>query len=125
MNYVLAVVAFLLLVGFMAVLRGRLAERFARPLAHVDHLVSFPWSITLTIDRDEVPLIHHSGVYDAVALQRNAYALELRLMNTTDPKTLDPYSFFVPLEQTVLRDLARVLSNEAARLDSDGSPHWK
>jgi len=125
MNAFFVAVAVIALIAIVNWLRESVLEWSARPLSRADYTVAFPFSVTLTIKRTEVPFLHQSGVYDAVSIQRNPYAFELRLVNTTDPKILDPFYFYVPLDQTTLRGLAKVLSDEADRLDKDGSPHWK
>jgi hypothetical protein len=79
----------------------------------------------LSIQRNEIPLLHHSGVYDAIAMQRNRNALELRLINSTDPKMIDPFSFFVPRDGNLLASLSALLSKEAQLVDREGSSFAK
>lgn len=125
MSTALFVIGSIALIALIAWASNNLLYRAAKPLSRVDHLVSFPPLVTLSITRKEVPALAHAGVYDSVAVQRNPYALELRLTNSTDPKSLDPFSFYVPLDQTSLRQLASVLTSEADRLDEVGSPYWR
>ncbi|MDR7098608.1 hypothetical protein J2X04_000955 [Lysobacter niabensis] len=119
------VIAAFALIAAVSWARDSLLGYFARPLQNVSHTVRFPFSVTLTVPRQEVPALVHAGVYDAIAVQRNPYALEMRLTNTTDPRTIDPFSFYLPLDQTVLRDMASLLAAEADRLDETGSPHLR
>jgi hypothetical protein len=77
----IVVLAFALIVGF-GWARQNLLERAAKPLARTDARVNFPFPVTLSIRREEIPLLH-SGTYDAIAIQRNRNALELRLINST------------------------------------------
>lgn len=125
MNTTLFALGSIALIALVAWASNNLLYRAAKPLSRTDHLVSFPPLVTLSIVRKEVPALAHAGVYDSVAIQRNPNALELRLTNSIDSKALDPFSFYLPLDQTSLRQLASVLVSEADRLDEVGSPYWR
>ena len=113
-----------LIIGF-GWARQNLLGRAAKPLSRTDERVEFPFLVTLSIQRNEIPLLHHSGVYDAIAVQRNRNALELRLINSTDPKVIDPFSFFVPRDGNLLASLSAFLSKEAQLVDREGSAFSK
>ena len=120
----IVILIFALIIGF-GWARKNLLERAAKPLSRTDERVQFPFLVTLSIQRNEIPLLHHSGVYDAIAVQRNRNALELRLINSTDPKVIDPFSFFVPRDGALLASLSALLAKEAQLVDRDGSPFAK
>jgi hypothetical protein len=119
---VIAFFVVLILVGWA---RQSLIERVAKPLAHTEERVDFPALVTLTVGRNEIPWLQHSGVYDGIAVQRNPNAIELRLINSTNSRTIDPYSFFVPRDETVLSALSKLLAQEAQRVEREGNPFFK
>jgi len=119
---VIAFFAALVLIGWA---RDSLIERVAKPLQRSEEQVDFPVLVTLTVGRSELPWLRHSGVYDGIAIQRNQNALELRLVNTTNPRSIDPYSFFVPRDETVLSSLSKLLAREAERVKAEGNPFFK
>lgn len=125
MDSVVTTILILGAITFAGWAREGLLQKYAKLLSRTDHNISFPVLVTLTIERREIPWLRHTGVYDSIAIQRNPFALEFKLVNTTNPKSLDPFSFFVPLDQTALRSLSQVLLAEAERVDRNGNPFFK
>jgi hypothetical protein len=119
---VIAFFVALILIGWA---RESLIERVSKPLQRSEERIDFPVLVTLAIGRNEIPWLRHSGVYDGIAMQRNQNALELRLINTTNSRTIDPYSFFVPRDETVLLSLSKLLSQEAQRVKAEGNPFFR